>query len=67
MRRAIGAVLFLIGFSPIAGFLWLWSQHMHVVGFSADARGVVFLSILAAADIGLLCGGIYLMHRPVVS
>jgi hypothetical protein len=63
MRRAIGTVLVLIGSTPAAGFIWLWSLHMYTVGLSADARAIAVLALLLLADLGCLCGGIYLLVR----
>jgi len=36
---------------------------MYTVGLSADARAIAVLALLLLADLGCLCGGIYLLVR----
>jgi len=70
MRRAIGAVLVLIGSVPlmgIAAFYWVFARHMYTIAFSADARGVTFLLLLPLIVLSCFGGGIYLLSRPRIS
>jgi hypothetical protein len=64
MRRLIGAILVLVGLTPAAVLLFIWSKHMHTVGLSADTRGIIALALLTIIDLSCLCGGICLLLRP---
>lgn len=68
MRQAIGAVLVLIGVAPVLAILvavlWTWSRHMYTVGLSVDVRGMIVLPLIAAADIGCLFVGAFLLRKP---
>lgn len=68
MRRAVGVTLIIVGLLPltaaIAVALWVWAQHMHTVGFSADGRAISVLILIVLADVCMVGGGIYLVSGP---
>ena len=57
--------MLLTGLLPLiaVGFgLWVWAQHLYMLGLSVTAKGG--LIVVAFADVLLIGGGAYLLRKP---
>lgn len=61
MRNVVGVLFLLVGLGPFLFIFWVWTRHMYTVGFSADPKGIVVISLLVLFELFCVVFGLRLL------